>query len=364
VPTSPSGERPVIAITMGDPGGIGPEIIARTLRDPEKFQDSFLLLIGASSVFEFLKEELHLRMPLNPIPTLHRDFLREDSVNFLDVTEEAGWLLKKASTLTLPSPLRGEGRGEGEDAVFHIGKVSAQNAALALASLKAGAYQAASGLVDALVTAPVNKRAIRLLEPKFKGHTEYLAQVARVKKFAMMFLKEKEDGSGPLRVTLVTIHVPLKNVSRSITREAVLEKIRLTQEFLKNRLNISKPRIGVSALNPHGKETGEEETEVIEPALADARKEGILISGPISGDRIFYDAWHGTYDAVVAMYHDQALAPFKLIAFDTGVNLTLGLPYVRTSPDHGTAFDIAYRGKANPSSMEWALQAARKLVLS
>lgn len=338
---------------MGDPGGIGPEVIARTLRDPEKFQDVFLLLIGASSVFEFLQEELHLRLPLNPIPTLHRDFLRGDSVNFLDVTEEAGWLLKNHSL-----------KPESGDAVFHIGKISIQNAALALASLKAGAYQAATGLVDGLVTAPVNKEAIRLIEPKFKGHTEYLAQVARTKKFAMMFLKEEENGSRPLRVTLVTIHVPLKKVSRLVTKDAVLEKIRLTHEFLKERLGIAKPRLGVSALNPHGKETGEEESEVIEPAVQEARREGILISGPISGDRIFYDAWHGTYDAAIAMYHDQALAPFKLIAFETGVNLTLGLPYVRTSPDHGTAFDIAYQGKANPRSMECALQAARRLVLS
>lgn len=346
-------KKPILAITMGDPGGIGPEVIVKALQDLNQFRDVFLLLIGVSSVFEFLEDSLHLKLPLNPIPTLHCDFLREDSVNFLDVTAEACWILKNHSFQT-----------ESLETVFHIGKVSVENAAFALASLKAGAYQAATGLVEGLVTAPLHKEAIHLIEPEFKGHTEYLAHTARTKKFAMMFLREGENNTPPLRVTLVTIHVPLKRVSRFVTQEAILEKIILTHEFLKNRLGITRPRIAVSALNPHGKETGEEEIRVIEPAVREGRREGISIAGPISGDRIFYDAWRGAYDAVIAMYHDQALAPFKLVAFETGVNLTLGLPYVRTSPDHGTAFDIAYQGKANPRSMECALQTARRLVLS
>jgi len=336
---------------MGDPGGVGPEVIAKTLRDPEKFSGAFLLLIGTAVVFEFLEEELDLKLPLNPIPTLTRDFLRDDSVNFLDVTEEAERMLK-AGTKDRSSP----------DGLFDIGRVSRTNAAMALASLKAGAYQGATGLIDALVTAPVHKEAMRLLEPKFVGHTEYLARVARTKEFAMMFLKEKEENSPALRVTLVTIHVPIKKVSRLITEEAVLEKIRLTDEFLKEQLRISKPKIGVAALNPHGSETGEEEKKVIEPAIERARSEKRQVFGPFSGDRIFHDAYQGKYDAVIAMYHDQALAPFKLVAFETGVNLTLGLPYVRTSPDHGTAFDIAYQGKADSRSMESALRTALNLI--
>ena len=344
------GKKPILAVTMGDPGGIGPEAVAKTLEDPQKFSEALLLLIGSAGVFEFLEEELHLKLPLNPIPTLHRDFLREDSVNFLDVTEEAGWLLKNKSL------------SHATDSVFEIGKVSAQNAALALAALKAGAYQGATGLIDALVTAPIHKGAIQLLEPKFHGHTEYLARVARSKSFAMMFVKEKDEKSGPLRVTLVTIHVPLKKVSRSITQETILEKIRLTNDFLKTRLGIVKPKIGVAALNPHGKETGEEEEEIIAPAIRQARQEKISVEGPISGDIIFYEAHQGIYDAVIAMYHDQALAPFKLVAFKTGVNLTLGLPYIRTSPDHGTAFDIAYQGKASPRPTESALKLALRLL--
>lgn len=346
-------KKPIIAVTMGDPGGIGPEVIARAIQDLKKFKDVFLLLIGTKVVFEFLEEELHLKLALNPIPTLTRDFLRGDSVNFLDVTEEAGWLLKNHSLAEASSK-----------AVFDIGRVSVTNAAMSLAALKAGAYQAATGLVDALVTGPVSKEAVRLVEPKFHGHTEYLARVARVKKFAMMFLNESSEGSPSLRVTLTTIHVPLKKVSRLLTEEVVLEKIELTDEFLKSRLHLSRPRIAVAALNPHGRETGEEEAKVIEPAIHKARHGKINVFGPLSGDRVFYDVYHGTYDAVVAMYHDQALAPFKLIAFDTGVNLTLGLPYIRTSPDHGTAFDIAYQGKADPRSMESALRCALNLIKS
>lgn len=337
---------------MGDPGGIGPEIIAKTLSpNSQKGSDPFFLLIGTRVVFEFLEEELHLKLPLNPIPTLHRDFLREDSINFLDVSEEAERLLKTRTSA--------DGHQNG---LFDIGRVSATNAAMALASLKAGAYQGATGLVDALVTAPVSKEAIRLLEPRFVGHTEYLAHVAKTKEFAMMFLKEKTPDSGPLRVTLVTIHVPLKKVSRLITQEAILQKIRLTDDFLKTRLKIAKPKLGVAALNPHGRETGEEEEKVIVPAIEAARREKRNVSGPIAGDRVFYEAHQGVYDGVISMYHDQALAPFKLIAFETGVNLTLGLPYIRTSPDHGTAFDIAYQGKANPESMRSALQCALSLV--
>jgi len=273
--------KPILAVTMGDPGGIGPEIVAQSLKTPEKYPGVVLLLIGAAPVFEFLEEELQLKLLLNPIPTLHQDFLRDDSVNFLDITEEAEWMLKNLSL-----------KKAKDDSVFDLGQVSVRNAALALASLKAGAYQGATGLINALVTAPVNKEAMQLLEPKFTGHTEYLARVARTKEFAMMFLKEKDD-TPALRVTLVTIHVPLKKVSRQITQKAVLEKIRLTNDFLKTRLQISKPKIGVATLNPHGKETGEEESQVIEPAINEARRRGLSVSGPISGDVIFYEASQG-----------------------------------------------------------------------
>ncbi len=337
--------NPIIAVTMGDPGGIGPEVIAKSFQAFKYSDKFFYLLIGATEVFDSFKKKFKVAFPLNLIPALHPQFLRKNAVNFLDIKEEASKLLeKKGKKLRL------------RKFSFDIGKVSLANAAVAYASIKAAAYQAAQGLVQAVVTAPVNKTAIRLIEPNFHGHTEYLAKVARVKSFAMMFVSDR------LRVTLATIHVPLKNVSRMITEELVFEKIKLTDQFLKTHLKVKKPKIAVCALNPHGRETGEEEDRVISPAVSKAQRQKIRALGPLSADQLFYDAYEGRYDAVISMYHDQGLTPFKMIAFKDGVNVTLGLPYIRTSPDHGTAFDIAYQGKADPSSMKAAFRLAEKLL--
>jgi len=346
-------EKPIIAITMGDPGGIGPEVIVRSLVDFEISENFYYLLIGTALPFDLLSDEYGLKLPLNPIPTLEPAFLRDDSINFLDVTDQAFLLLKnKKIKWDVQDP-----KFKGE-VVFDIGEVSAMNAAMAYTSLKVAAYQAATGLVDALVTAPVNKTAIRIIDPKFSGHTEYLAKISRTKKFAMMFVSER------LKVTLVTIHVPLKKVSRLLNIELILEKIELTHEILKERLGIAKPRIAVCALNPHGSETGTEEQALIHPAIRQARDKKIQVEGPLPGDQVFHEAYEGRFDAVISMFHDQGLAPFKLIAFRDGVNVTLGLPFVRTSPNHGTAFDIAYKGKAHPGSMKAALEFAAKLVTS
>lgn len=342
--------KPILAITMGDPGGIGPEVIVKSLQGFKESDGFYYLLIGAGVVFDFLKEAIGLALPLNPIPTLEPSFLREDSINFLDISEEAGWLLHPRSVTKLhPGGVKGE-------YVFDVGKVSETNAAMAFAALKVGAFQAATGLIHALVTAPVNKTAIRLIDPRFQGHTEYLAKISHSPKFAMMFVSDR------LKVTLATIHVPIKKVSRLITEELVLDKIRLTDQFLKNFFRIAKPTLAVCALNPHGKETGGEEEQVIEPAVRKAQSEKIQAVGPLSADQLFHDAYHGHFDAVISMYHDQGLAPFKMIAFREGVNVTLGLPFVRTSPDHGTAFDIAYQGKAEATSMTAALHLAQKLT--
>jgi 4-hydroxythreonine-4-phosphate dehydrogenase len=215
---------------------------------------------------------------------------------------------------------------------------------------------ASIGAIEALVTAPINKAAIRLLEPSFSGHTEFLASLSGTRKYAMMFVSDE------LRVTLVTIHVPLKKVSQLVTEKLVFEKIRLTDHYLKTYFNFENPRLAVCALNPHGKEMGDEEEFIIEPAIRHAQNEKINVSGPFAADQLFYEAYAGRYDAIISMYHDQGLAPFKMIAFRKGVNITLGLPYIRTCPDHGTAFDIAYQGKADPSSMDAALSLAGQLL--
>ena len=214
------------------------------------------------------------------------------------------------------------------------------------------------GKADALVTAPVNKSAINKSGILFKGHTEYLASRTCTKKIAMMFCKDS------FRVTIVTRHIAIKKVSRLITRAMVKDAIMLTGEALKKYFNIRSPRIGVCGLNPHCGEDGlmgTEEKDIISPAIKSARSGTLRVSGPLPADVIFHQALKGKFDAVISMYHDQGLAPFKMIAFDSGVNVTLGLPFVRTSPDHGTAYDIAGKGIADPTSMKQAIKLAVKM---
>jgi len=211
------------------------------------------------------------------------------------------------------------------------------------------------GDAQALITAPVNKEAINKSGVPFQGHTEYLAEFTNTKKFAMMLC------GGRLKVTTVTRHIPLKNVPDSLTQEKIIEAARLTGEGLKRYFGIKRPKIGVCALNPHcgeGGKIGREEQETIIPAIKKIRRFIPEIQGPISGDVIFYKAYNGMLDAVISMYHDQGLGPLKMIAFEKGVNITLGLPFIRTSPDHGTAYDIAGKGIADPSSMKEAIRFA------
>ncbi len=325
----------VVALTMGDPGGIGPEILVKALQKEKPSKHLTYLLIGTRPVLKTLCQKTGLWLPFKTIQEILPGSLRPGHVYFLDIS-----------------------RGLPGGGAFKIGKTCLENGRLALRTIEEAASLAKRGIVDAIVTAPVNKTAIRLVDKKFIGHTEFLAGKAKVRKFAMMFVSPR------LNVTLATIHVPLKKVSGLLSAKSILEKILLTEEMLKRGLGSKKPRIAVCALNPHGKESGAEEEKVIAPAVRAACRKGIDVSGPLSADLLFHAAYHGKYDAVIAMYHDQALAPFKLVAFHDGVNVTLGLPYIRTSPDHGTAFDIAYQGKADASSMVAALRLAKKAVLA
>jgi 4-hydroxythreonine-4-phosphate dehydrogenase len=221
-----------------------------------------------------------------------------------------------------------------------------------------GAKRCLAGELAALVTAPISKQLLRAAGYYFDGHTELLAHVARTKRFAMMLV------GGPLRVSLATIHVPLAKVPRLLSKKKIIEVIELTHDVCK-RFGIRRPRIGVAGLNPHAGEgglLGHEEQRIIAPAVRRVARRFPSVSGPWPADTLFNKAYHGGFDAVVAMYHDQGLAPLKMIAFDSGVNLTLGLPFVRTSPDHGTAFDIAGKGIANPASMIAAINLAAELT--
>jgi 4-hydroxythreonine-4-phosphate dehydrogenase len=219
---------------------------------------------------------------------------------------------------------------------------------------------ARKGIVDAVVTAPIAKESWKLAGYHYPGHTELFAEKTGARRHAMMF------AGGPLKVALATVHIPLNGLWGRLNIGAVFHPIELLHETLVNWFEIPKPRIAVCGLNPHAGENGQfgdDEDRIIRPAILMARDQGIDATGPYPGDTVFLAAKEGKFDAVVAMYHDQGLIPVKLLAFDQAVNLTIGLPIVRTSPDHGTAFDIVGRNRANPGSMRAAIEMAIDLAV-
>ena len=275
--------RPRIGITLGDPAGIGPEVVAKALKSGRLDRRFDYEIIGDS-----------------------RTKRRADAVV---------WVVE-------------------------------------------GAKRCLAGELAALATAPITKELLHRAGYPFVGQTELLAHISHTKRFAMML------AGGPLRVALVTIHTPLRHVAKLITARKIVEVIELSDQICR-RFGVHRPRIAVAGLNPHAGEgglLGDEERRIIAPAVKRAARRGIVVSGPHSADTLFYRAAHGEFDAIVAMYHDQGLGPLKLIAFDNGVNLTLGLPFVRTSPDHGTAPDIAGKGVARPDGMIAAINVAARLA--
>lgn len=247
---------------------------------------------------------------------------------------------------------------DAELAAYPVGQVSAASGRAAYEAIVAGVDAARRGEADAVVTAPINKAAFAAAGLPWRGHTELIAHLTGASSVAMMFWSE------PLRVVLATVHVPLAAVPAALTEARLLEVIRLTAGGLPD-FGIAAPRIAVAGLNPHAGEgglLGDEEQRVMAPAIAQACADGLAVSGPWPGDTVFARAIAGEFDVVVAAYHDQGLAPVKVAAFGRAVNVTLGLPIVRTSVDHGTAFDIARTGRANPSSLILAAQLAARLA--
>ncbi|MDD5618522.1 MAG: 4-hydroxythreonine-4-phosphate dehydrogenase PdxA, partial [Candidatus Omnitrophica bacterium] len=241
---------------------------------------------------------------------------------------------------------------------FRIGVMSERFGFASLSYLKKAIEFLKQGKINCLVTAPVSKEAISLNKIKFCGHTEFLAEEFGVKKFVMMFVSQK------LKLSLVTRHIALKDAADKINKENIFDVISLTYKSLKYHFGINRPRIAVSALNPHGKETGKEEEKIIIPAINKfvSVYKTDKICGPLPADTIFNHDLHKKFDAVICMYHDQGLIPFKMMSFSKGVNLTIGLPFIRTSPVHGTAFDIAGKHKADYGSMLEAIKLAYTLT--
>jgi 4-hydroxythreonine-4-phosphate dehydrogenase len=321
---------------MGDPAGIGAEVIIKALADENVRRRARFMVFGFSEQLAYTADLIEADWrPYREPHELIRRCLGQD-VSVLDYDEFS----------MPPSVNRGPTKIGG--------KVSMAFCEDAIAAARAG-------LIDAIVTAPISKASWQLAGcRKYPGHTELLADRCKVKHVAMMFVAPR------LRVVLATIHRALFELRDEFTIGKVFNPIDLADQALRNWFGIAKPRIGVCGLNPHageGGQFGDEETRVITPAIIMASEVGIHVTGPFPADTLFVKALEGRFDCIVAMYHDQGLIPIKLLAWRDAVNLTLGLPIIRTSPDHGTAFDIAGKGRADPSSMIAAINLAIDLAL-
>jgi 4-hydroxythreonine-4-phosphate dehydrogenase len=325
-------ERPIVAITLGDPAGVGPEITAKALTRPEVWECCQPLVVGDARKLGQAMALANSSLAQNVIQSVASAAFSADAPDVLD--------LGVVDVTDVP-----------------LGEVSATAGKAALAYVEQATELALKGRVDAIATGPINKAAIQAAGSVHVGHTEILAELTRAGRVTTML------ATPGLRVVHVTRHVPLRDVAVHITRDNVLATIRLTDSGLRD-MGYPKARIAVAALNPHGGDgglLGREEIEEIGPAVEDAKGEKIDVYGPIPADSVFFRAVRGEFDVVVAMYHDQGHIPIKTHGFERSVTVTLGLPIVRTSVDHGTAFDIAWKGVASEESMVEAIKLAAEL---
>lgn len=315
-----------VGISCGDLNGIGIEVILKTFEDARMFGDLIPVLYAPGKAVSH-----------------HRKALALEEVQFHRVNDAREALPKKLNVVNTSE----------EDVEVELGKPSSTLAAHAIRSLESAAQDLASGKVDVLVTAPIEKNSMQQAGFAFPGHTEFLQQMAGSDSEVLMLLVAEG-----LRVGTVTGHIPLKDVSEAITTDRILAKARLLNQSLQRDLGIPTPRIALLGLNPHAGDNGalgNEDRERIVPAVRRLNEEGVIAMGPYSADGFFGNGTYKHFDGVLAMYHDQGLAPFKALSFGHGVNFTAGLPIVRTSPDHGTGFDIAGKGVADPGSFRAAV---------
>ena len=329
-----SKDKPLLGITMGDPAGIGPEVVVKALALAKVRGLCRPLVIGSFPVMQQTVKSLKLKMTVIRVEGHEALTPRGNHLAVLD---------------PLDHPL---GR-------FPRGVAAPETGAASVLFIKKAVELAQLGCIDGVVTAPINKEAINMAGCHFPGHTELLADLTKAQESGMMIV------GGPLRIMFVTTHVAIKDLPALLTQAKIEKAIRLAHLALRDLFGIKKPRVGVAALNPHAGEHGlfgDEETRVILPAARSAQAQGIRASDPLPADTLFGKAARGDYDGVVALYHDQGLIPLKLVAFGTCVNLTVGLPIIRTSVDHGTAFDIVGKGIADPGSLVEAITLAATLV--
>jgi len=329
--------KPIIAVTMGDPAGIGPEVILKALADPIIKKIARPLILGDWDVLQRTRDGRHGYAKL---------ICWQPGQQLLPMLEHpCAHVVCSLSAITERESRPGRPSKAGGHAAYSYIRVAAK---LTL-----------SKVTDAIATAPISKSILIDAGYNYPGHTELLAELSRTPECRMMLMGAR------LRVVPVTGHIPYTRVPRNLTLDNIRTTLELTDRGLKEFFGISRPRIAVAALNPHGGEEGifgDEEIEVIAPAVRRARRRGIGVTGPFPADSLFHHAARGGYDAVVCMYHDQGLIPLKLHHFFGGVALTLGPPFIRTSVDHGTAYDIAGTGKADESSMKEAILLAARLA--
>lgn len=317
-----------VGISIGDVNGIGPEVIIKALNDNRILLDCTPIIYGSTKTLSY-----------------HKKAIREHDFMYQSCKSADDALNRKVNVVNVWN----------EEINFQLGKATETGGKFALLSLEAATQDLASGKIDVLVTAPISKEAMAKSGFQFPGHTEYLADKAGMDEALMMMV-----GSN-MRVALVSTHIPLKDVSTSLTKEAIFQKIKLFDKSLKADFGIIRPKIAVFGVNPHAGENGKmgtEEQDIILPAINQAKTEDILAFGPFPADGFFGSSAMNQYDGILAMYHDQGLTAFKALSFDDGVNFTAGLPVVRTSPDHGTAFDIVGQGIASGQSMRSAIYLA------
>ncbi len=327
-------EKSVIGVTMGDPYGIGPEVVLKSLSSQEIRNEAKYVIIGSENVLRRTADSLGISEDIHVLPngatSLDIDSHLTNNINLLDLDNIS--MLDAIAYKPLPD----SGRASVEYVLNGID--------LALGEK-----------IDALVTSPISKEAVKMAGYRFGGHTELLKEKTSVEN-VVMYMVGKE-----LRVSFVTTHLALNEVSKFITQESVFSTIQITAKGLETFFGISRPKIAVCGLNPHcgdGDRYGTEEREIIIPAIKQAQEIGIHCYGPFSSDTVFNRVLNGEFDVVVVQFHDQGTIPIKMHAFDSGVNITLGIPIIRTSPTHGTAFDIAGKGIANPGSMIQAIREA------
>jgi len=330
--------KPLLAITMGDPAGIGPEIIMKALQLPQVWHVCRPLVVGSVSVFARAVSKLGAPLTIAQVSNHDsgdsREIFRRGRIPLFDPFIET------------IRPVR-------------MGHASASAGDMAVMCIQSAVRMAQAGCVAGMVTAPINKEAMHQAGHYYPGHTEMLADLTKAKESGMLIM------GGPLKIVFTTTHLPLRDVPKALTIPKILKAIRLAHFGLNQLFGVKKPRIAVAGFNPHAGENGlfgDEESRLVLPAIKQGKALGIACTGPYPADTMFAKALTGAFDGIVALYHDQGLIPLKTVAFGHCVNITVGLPILRTSVDHGTAFDIAGKGKADPTSLVDAIVMAAKLA--